>query len=203
MVANIKIIGAAVGNIIATIITIQMATKTGALNPIVRLIMASSAARACQPRMIQLRAARASSAPRTRLRSRRSGYDAVAMLPPNPGLNVSSPRAKRPTCVGVLRQDERVMRVDAAAKNTGRVQPTLRFTGDWAGATIPEQPRRALLVQAAAGAANRTARSMRQVVDEPLHALGSGCQLRNALREAAADGAVAWRSIWRPWEHGP
>src|SRR3990172_6035766 len=75
--------GAAVGNIIATIIATQMAMKRGAPRPMVSPIMSSSAAADCQARSAQAPAARTSSEARIKFLSRVSGYAAVvAILPP-------------------------------------------------------------------------------------------------------------------------
>jgi hypothetical protein len=72
MRANIMIIGAAVGNMIATIMAIQRAIQSGAPMPMVRL-MSSSITAACQMRSAQAAAARTSSEPRIRFRSRGRG----------------------------------------------------------------------------------------------------------------------------------
>jgi len=72
--ANVRIIGAAVGNMMATIIATQMARNNGAPIPIVGIIaVAASTVSACHTSSAQAAAASMSNRPRMRLRSRGSG----------------------------------------------------------------------------------------------------------------------------------
>src|SRR5688572_8699796 len=59
MLWKVRIIGAAVGNIMATIMTIQMARNSGAVSPIVGLAIAIPIPAACQTSTIHAAAARA------------------------------------------------------------------------------------------------------------------------------------------------
>jgi hypothetical protein len=69
-----SIIGAAVGNMMATIIATQMARNNGAPIPIVGIIaVAASTVSACHTSSAQAAAASMSNPPRMRLRSRGSG----------------------------------------------------------------------------------------------------------------------------------
>jgi hypothetical protein len=75
--AKVRIMGAAVGNIIATIIATQMARKRGAPMSIVSMfsMCSTSAMEDCQTRTAHAAAARARSEPRIKARARDSGEE--------------------------------------------------------------------------------------------------------------------------------